>query len=277
MTGTLPEQLALGPVQLRVADRSRAAAWLETTLGLRAMPDEAWGTGSRPLVRLREVRGARPVPPQGRPGIYHYAILLPTRADLGRFLGHVERLGVSWAASDHLASEAIYLVDPDGITVEVYADRPRESWPRAGGELLLALDPLDRAGVLAAGRGEPWHGIPEAAVMGHQHFFVGDLPEAERHYVDALGFEVVSRGLRGALFVSAGGYHHHVGLNVWAAGRAAAGPGDAGVDEWQVALGSTAALDGLADRLAAAGRPFEREGGSLRVTDPWGIVARVSS
>ena len=274
VTSLLPPQLSLGALQLRVADETRAGAWLEGTLGLRAVGSGAWGTGARPLVRLREVPGARPVPPRGRPGLYHYAILLPSRVDLGRFLAHLERRGVDWAASDHNVSEALYLVDPDGITVEVYADRPRESWQRVNGELRLTLDPLDRAGLLAAGAGGDWDGIPEGAVVGHQHFFVGDLREAERHYVDVLGFEVVSRELRGALFVSAGGYHHHVGLNVWAAGRPSAGPDDAGVDEWQVHLGSGAALGALAGRLEAAGSDFHRVDDSLVVADPWGIVAR---
>jgi catechol 2,3-dioxygenase len=217
------------------------------------------------------------VPSSGRLGIYHYALLLPARADLGRFLLHLEALGEPWAASDHLVSEALYLTDPDGITVEVYADRPRAEWPRDGGGLRMAVDPLDRAGLAAAAAGSRWQGAPEGTRMGHLHLFVGDLAAAERHYVDRVGFDVVTRRLPGALFVSAGGYHHHLGLNTWAAGSPVAGERDAGLDEWTLELGTERSLDELEARLASAGVAASRGDGSVHVSDPWGIALRVGA
>jgi catechol 2,3-dioxygenase len=218
-TGRLPDTLALGPVRLRVSSRERTSRWLEQVLGLRAPTDAGWcAADGRLLVTLDDVPGARPMPREGRLGLYHYAILLPSRADLGRFLLHLEQLGHRWAASDHLVSEAIYLTDPDGLTVEVYADRPRSTWVRDGENLVATLDPLDRDAVVAeAGQGT-WQGAPAGTVMGHVHFFIGDLAVAERHYVGVIGFDVMSRVLRGAMFVSAGGYHHHLAVNIWAAG-----------------------------------------------------------
>jgi len=276
--GRLPDTLALGPVRLRVASRSRAAAWLEQVLGLRAPTDAGWcAEDGRLLVVLDEVPGANPVPRDGRIGLYHYALRLPSRAELGRFLLHLERLGVRWAASDHLVSEAIYLTDPDGMTVEVYADRPRSMWVRQGENLVATLDPLDRDGVVREAGDRAWQGAPAGTVMGHLHFFIEDLAIAERHYVGVVGFDVMSRALRGALFISAAGYHHHLALNIWAAGSPVAGPGDAGLSEWSLRLGNAEDVDALRQRLEAAGVSFRSEGTELLVPDPWGILARVSA
>jgi catechol 2,3-dioxygenase len=247
-------------------------------LGLRAPTDAGWcAADGRLLVQLDEVPGARPMLPQGRLGLYHYALLLPSRADLGRFLRHLESLGVPWGASDHLVSEAIYLTDPDGLTVEVYADRPRATWVREGQNLVATLDPLDRDSLVAEAGAPIWDGAPAGTIMGHQHFFIGDLALAERHYVGVLGFDVMSRLLRGALFVSAGGYHHHLGLNVWAAHMPVAGPGDAGLTEWSLRLGSADELSALRSRLESAHVAWRAEGTDVRVTDPWGITARISA
>ena len=278
----LPEDLRLGPVRLRVADRRRGGEWLASVLGLSALGESGgravWGGPDRvPLVELREHAGARPVPEGGRPGIYHYALLLPGRAELGGFVDHLDREGIRFGSSDHLVSEAIYLRDPDGITVEVYADRPRAAWTRRDGELAMALDPIDRASLHEAGAAAPWRGLPAGTRMGHVHLHVGDLAAAERFYVDGLGFAVMARALRGALFVSAAGYHHHVGLNVWAASRPPAGPDDAGLDEWTMSIPEAAARDALARRLVSGGARVERSNGSLVATDPWGITVRVSA
>src|SRR5260221_6006647 len=154
----LPADAALGPVRLRVADGTRAAAWLHRVLGLAPLADADARTrhgtaGGRALVELREVAGLRRAPPHGLLGPYHYAILLPTRADLGRFVAHLEAIGEPYGSSDHLFSEAIYLTDPDGLTVEVYADRPRAAWIRRNGDIVGTLDPLDRDSVLRAAGG----------------------------------------------------------------------------------------------------------------------------
>jgi catechol 2,3-dioxygenase len=274
----LPDDVGLGPVRLRVADVRRSGAWLEQVLGMSRLADDgaraAYGApGGEALVELRGHAGARPVPRGGRPGIYHYALLLPGRSELGGFVAHLARVGVAHADSDHLVSEAIYLTDPDGITVEVYADRPRATWGRRGDELELATLPLDHASLL--GDAGPWQGLPAATRMGHVHHHVGDLAAAERFYVDGLGFAVTARGYPGALFVAAAGYHHHVGLNTWAAGRAPAGPDDAGLDEWTLVLPGAGERDALVRRLAAIDVEPAREPASLTAADPWGITVRV--
>jgi len=277
----LPEDIRLGPVRLRVADARRSGEWLARVLGMSALAESpghgTWGgPEGTPLVELREHAGARPVPEGGRPGIYHYALLLPGRAELGGFVAHLDRMGIDHADSDHLVSEAIYLKDPDGITVEVYADRPREAWTQRGGELAMATLPVDHASLLEAGAAAPWRGLPAGTRMGHVHHFVGDLVAAERFYVDGLGFAVMTRAYRGALFVSAAGYHHHVGLNIWAASRPPAGPDDAGLDEWALIVPGAPARDALERRLAAAGVGIERSPGSFAAMDPWGIAVRVA-
>ena len=278
--GPLPDDIRLGPVRLRVADARRSGEWLAGVLGMRALGEAGgrtrWGAAEgTPLVELREHAGARPVPEGGRPGIYHYAILLPGRAELGAFVAHLDRLGIEHGASDHLVSEAIYIHDPDGITVEIYADRPRESWTRRGGELVMASLPIDRASLLAAGAAAPWSELPPETRMGHVHLHVVDLAAAERFYVDGLGFAVTSRALRGAVFIAVGGYHHHVGLNIWAALRPPAGPDDAGLDEWTLAVPEDAARAALARRLTSIGARVTHASGSLAATDLSGITVRV--
>jgi len=258
-TAVLPDDIRLGPVRLRVASVARSAAWLERVLGLRPLGDP----GGRAAFG-------------GRPGLYHYAILLPGRAELGRFLSHLDRNGIEHADADHLVSEAIYLTDPDGLTVEVYADRPREAWQRRGDEIVLATLPLDHAGLYEAGAGASWQGLPLGTRMGHVHHYVGDLAAAERFYVEGLGFAVMMRLQRSALFISAAGYHHHVGLNTWAAGRVPAGPDDAGLDEWTLIVPGGDARTAAEHRLERLGVAIGPAAGSFTATDPWGITVRVS-
>lgn len=152
---------------------------------------------------------------------------MPTRADLGRFVRHAGGLGVRLGQSDHLVSEAFYLQDPDGHGIEVYRDRPRGEWRWVGGEVRMAGDPIDLPGLLLeAGPPAPWTGLPDGTVMGHVHLRVADLGAAEAFYAGTLGFDVVSRW-PGALFVSVGGYHHHLGLNTWQSLGGEAAPGAA--------------------------------------------------
>jgi catechol 2,3-dioxygenase len=281
MTPHLPADISIGPVRLRVADDARTGAWLERVLGLSALAPEAersrHGTPSgRALVELRAQPGLRRVPRRGLVGLYHYAILLPERADLGRFLVHLGDLGEPFGASDHLFSEAIYLTDPDGLTVEVYADRPRASWVYEGDDIVGTLDPLDAEDLTRAAGDTRWQGIPEGARMGHMHFYVGDLAGAEMFYVGGLGFTPTTRTLPGALFVAAGGYHHHVGVNVWAAHQPVAGERDAGLDAWSLVIPAAAERRAAAERLTALGVTLVEDGAALTASDPWGIRVRIS-
>jgi catechol 2,3-dioxygenase len=278
----LPAGTSVGPVTLQVADLARAVDYYERILGLRVLagsPRSATlGTqdGSTPLVLLRERPGATPVPKRGRLGLYHFAILLPNRAVLGRFVRHLADVKVHAGMSDHLVSEAIYLTDPDGLGIEVYADRPRGEWRHEGGQLVMATDPLDVQDVLRSAGGERWSGMPAGATLGHVHLFVGDLEAASRFYHTALGFDKVVWSYPGALFLSAGGYHHHLGTNTWAAGAEPAAEGDARLLEWEVRVPSAddarAALESLR-RAGVAVEPADDGGGVAR--DPWGTAVRV--
>jgi catechol 2,3-dioxygenase len=230
-----------------------------------------------PFLELRERPGALPVPRGGRLGLYHYAILLPDRAALGRFASHLSRLGVRAGAADHRVSEALYLQDPDGLGIEVYADRPRTGWRHEAGQLVMATDPLDMRGVMDEAGGEPWTGMPSGTVIGHVHLHVGDLARAEAFYHEALGLDKVVWSYPGALFLSAGGYHHHLGVNTWAAGAEPAGENEARLLDWEIVLPTAADVRAAGASLASAGYDVaEIRKGSL-VPDPWGTVLRITA
>jgi catechol 2,3-dioxygenase len=278
----LPDEIRLGRVVLQVADLQRSVAYYERVLGLR-VSESAEGVAvlaardeDRPLVELRERPGASPVPRRGRLGLYHFAILLPDRPSLGRFVTHLASIGEYAGMSDHLVSEAVYLTDPDGLGIEVYADRPRSAWRHEGRQLVMATEPLDVQSVVASAEGRPWAGMPKGTTMGHIHLFVDDIARASAFYHEALGFSKIVWNYPGALFMSAGGYHHHLGTNTWAASAPRAQPGDARLMEWVIEMPDAASLRAAADSLAGAGHPSDWSEGSAVVTDPWGTKVRLS-
>lgn len=281
----LPDAAHIGSVHLDVSDLTRSIAYYRDVLGFRIIrergqADDRIATLSAhnddtALIELHERHGAHPVPRTGRLGLYHFAILLPDRAALGRFMAHLATLHLPAGTADHLVSEAIYLRDPDGLGIEVYADRPRDTWRWSGGELAMTTDPLDIESLLAAGAGVPWSGMPAGTTVGHVHLHVGDLPTASDFYHAALGLDTVVWRYPGALFLSAGGYHHHLGLNTWAAGAPAATEGDARLREWELVVPDAGALERAAISLERAGYPVERDGASARVADPWGTMLRL--
>jgi catechol 2,3-dioxygenase len=278
----LPPDLSLGPVRLEIADLGRSVNYYQQVLGLRLLD----GTGPRatmaarhgdtPLVELNERPGATAMPKRGRLGLYHFALLLPGRAELGRFLAHLAAKGVQPGMSDHLVSEALYLTDPDGLGIEVYADRPREVWRIEGGTIAMATDPLDVKSLVAAGGNRPWDGAPAGTRVGHVHLYVGDLEQGSAFFHAALGFDQVVLGFPGALFLSAGGYHHHLGTNTWAAGAPSAREGDARLLEWTIQLPTTRDVEGAAGSLTAAGYDVSREGQDALSHDPWGTRIRIT-
>jgi catechol 2,3-dioxygenase len=260
----------IGPVALTVADLARSVDFYENALGLRAVERDTdravLATPGRPLLELVEATAARPKP-AGVPGLYHFAVLLPSRAALGQLLRRlIEVEHPIGGASDHLVSEAIYLSDPDGNGIEIYRDRSRETWHFDRGAVRMAVDPLDLQGIYDEGVGE-WTGIAPGTQMGHVHLQVGDVEEARRFYVDLIGFDVMA-ALPGARFVSAGGYHHHIGVNSWQTrGAGAPPPGFAGLRHFVIL--APGATNAVAERLAAAGVSAERDGAVLRFRDPW--------
>lgn len=279
----LPAGLRLGAVRLQVADLDRSVAYYEQVLGLRLRSRDG-GTASlsahdddAPLVELVERAGARPVAKRGRLGLYHFAILLPDRASLGRFVRHLARIGVQAGAGDHLVSEAFYLNDPDGLGIEIYADRPRDTWKRVGRQLMMATDPVDVPALVRAAGDAPWTGMPAGTTMGHVHLHVGDITAAGAFYSEALGFDRVVWSYPGALFLSAGGYHHHLGTNTWAgSGAQPASDDEARLLEWNIVLPTAADVSAAAASLEAAGRDVTRHADDVLARDPWGTQVRIT-
>jgi catechol 2,3-dioxygenase len=269
---------AIGAVRLGVSDIDRSSAFYEQAMGLNAyeLGDEpiAFGvSGERPLIELHGDSAAAPLDSRA-PGLYHLAILMPTRADLALALTRLAQAG--WrldGASDHLVSEALYLSDPDGNGIEIYRDRPREEWRRVDDQLQMATLPLDLNDLireLPEGT-EPQREAPRGTTIGHVHLQVSELRETEAFYHGVLGFDVVVRTYPGALFVSAGGYHHHIGLNTWHSAGAAPPPaGSIGLRDFEVMLPSGQELERVLDRVRAAGVDAETTGSGTLVRDPSG-------
>ena len=273
----LPAALRLGQVRLQVGDLARSLEYYTTVLGLDVREQNASSAtlaavDGTTLVELFAEPGTRAVQPHGRLGLYHFAILLPDRPALGRFLAHLARTGTRIGASDHLVSEAIYLRDPDGLGIEVYADRPRADWRLVNGQVEMATAPLDAESVIAAGGDVPWLGMPAGTVMGHLHLHVADIDVASRFYHEALGLDRTVWNYPGALFLSAGGYHHHLGLNTWAGAHAASPAADeARLLHWRIVLPPADARS-AATRLAAAGHDVREGSGEWVAQDPWGTT-----
>ncbi|HEV7994124.1 MAG TPA: VOC family protein [Gemmatimonadaceae bacterium] len=272
----LPAALRLGQVRLQVGDLTRSLAYYTGVLGLHVTDRSEYSAtlaaaDGAPLVELVMEPGTRAIQPHGRLGLYHFALLLPDRAALGRFLAHLAETGTRIGASDHLVSEAIYLRDPDGLGIEVYADRPRSTWRHVNGQIEMATAPLDAESLLAAAGEERWSGMPAGTVMGHLHLHVADIDEAARFYHEALGLDRMVWSYPGALFLSAGGYHHHLGLNTWAGAHAAAPAEDeARLLHWRIVLPSIADARDAAARLSARGHAVIATADELVVHDPWG-------
>ena len=278
----LPEDTRLGPVHLRVSDLKRSIAYYETMLGLRALRHDDAGAAlgphddDRELLVLHEHPGARPSSRQGRLGLFHFAILLPDRPALGRFVKHLADIGATAGAGDHLVSEAFYLQDPDDLGIEVYADRPRSSWRRVGRQLMMATDPVDTGSLVMAAASTAWSGMPAGTVMGHVHLHVGSTEESGEFFSETLGFDRMVWNYPGALFLAAGGYHHHLGTNTWAgAGAIPTAPDQAGLIEWTIEVPAARTLDTIAANLSAAGHAARREGADVVTADPWGTGIRI--
>jgi len=277
----LPDGISVGPVHLLVTDLECSIAFYRRVLGLEPTlrsADHATLSSrddTRPLIKLRSAAGVTPVDGP-RWGLYHVAFLLPTRADLARFVRHAAAAGVPMGGADHLVSEAFYLHDPDGHGIEVYADRPHERWPWRANEVEMRSDPVDLDDLLASAGAAVWYGAPRGTVIGHVHLHVGDLERANAFYGDGLGFATTQSSYPGARFLAAGRYHHHLGVNTWLGPRARpAQPGEAALLEWELLLPGTPALTALTAHLDARGVAYQRETGSLIVADPWGTRVRV--
>jgi len=273
-------------LSLVVADLARSLAFYTEAIGFSILERDqsraTLGVAGRPLLVLTEHPGARPWPHDvyAYTGLYHFAILVPTRVDLGLWLRHWLDLGFPLPGQgDHAVSEALYVSDPDGNGIEVYRDRPRDQWRWVDGRIQMGSDPVDIRGILddAARSGRTWAGFAPGTRLGHIHLQVGDIARASALYHDILGFDVIAQ-MPSALFISAGGYHHHIGLNTWHSKNAPPAPeGTAGLRSFVIALSNPDALNAVVARLDAAGVPHTGTE-DVVVADPWNntIILRIA-
>ena len=275
---SIPATTTMGPVHLTVADLDRSLAFYRDAVGLDVREREAGraslGAGNQELLALVEEPGARPAP--RHTGLFHFALLVPERADLARWLAHAARERLPLAGmSDHYVSEAVYLGDPDGHGIEIYADRPREVWE---GRVMarMTTEPLDVNGLLAElddPATVPFDGLAAGTAMGHVHLQVASTEDAVAFYRDVLGFEVMAEFVPSAAFFGAGGYHHHVGANTWRSrGATPPPPGSAALRHATILLPSSSERDRVAARVADAGQEPEAVDEGIRIRDPSGIA-----
>lgn len=274
MTGQIAEQTKIGTVALAVSDMSRAVAFYQEHLGFQVHREHGaetmLGAGGDDLLSLKERPGGRAV--RGTSGLYHFAILMPNRLELARILRHFANQDTRMQGfSDHLVSEALYLADPDGNGIEVYRDRPRSEWPYRDGKLMMATEPLDLQDILSELPEDDgsWQGLPKKTTIGHIHLHVANISREEAFYRDVLGFELITRYPPSASFLGAGGYHHHIGINVWAGVGAPPPPEDAvGLRWFTVDLPSQEARSAVLQRIEAAGHEVEAHEEGHVVRDP---------
>lgn len=265
-----------GPVELTVADLDRSVGYYQASVGLRVLDRDGdrarIGIGTTELLVLFEEPGARPS--VGHTGLYHFALLVPERSELARWLAHAARDGVPLVGlSDHDVSESLYLSDPDGHGIEIYADRPREVWEGQVAQRMttVPLDVDDLLSELDDPAAEPFDGLPDGTVMGHVHLKVSDVARTVAFYRDVVGFELMAQLGAQAAFLAAGGYHHHLGANSWeSAGASPPPPGTARLRRATFVLPDRGERDRVADRLDAAGHAHDDDDGILAVEDPSG-------
>ncbi len=276
----LPDGARLGAVHLQVGDLDRSIEYYQQTLGLRVVSREGHRASLAPqgdgdaLIRLTAQPGVRAVPRGGLLGLYHFAILLPDRPALGRLLQHLSRIGAYAGTADHFVSEAVYLTDPDGLGIEVYADRPRATWRHHNRQLHMTTDRLDVQAVMGSARGAAWDGMPAGTMMGHVHLHVGDLDRGAAFYHAGLGFDKMVWDYPGALFMSAGGYHHHLGTNTWSSGSPASDD-DARLLTWEIVVPTGSDAAAAAASLNEAGYRASDTGNGWTAADPWGTTLLV--
>jgi catechol 2,3-dioxygenase len=262
----------ISKVTLVVRDLDRVAGFYRDVIGLRETSREAGilrlGTDAATLVELRQDPSARVRSPRDA-GLFHTAFLLPERSDLGAWLAFAAERRVSiHGASDHLVSEAIYLADPEGNGIEIYADRPPQEWRWRDGLVEMATDALDVPALIASGGENDWQGFPTGSTVGHVHLQVGSLAPAEEFYAGVLGLEVTCR-YPGGIFYAAGGYHHHIATNIWNSRGAPVRTPSTGLAEVEI-LAPPETLDAIGTR---AGKPADAR---LTLLDPWGTPITIA-
>lgn len=263
----------VGAVILAVRDLEETTAFYRNVIGLDLQGEQSGrvelGVDNNPLVILEHRPDGRQFPLS--PGLFHMAILVPSRQDLGHWLEHCTRQGHRLSGvGDHIVSEALYLSDPEGNGIEIYRDRPLQEWQYADGELVMDTLAVDLHSLLEEAYDKPFRGMPEGTKMGHVHLQVNDLQQARRFYRDVVGFDVMT-GMPSASFLSAGGYHHHLGMNTWRSRGVEARPEDAlGLIAYQVVLPDEEALKTHLSAMENRGAEIETQNGTAYLIDPSG-------
>ncbi|MBT2637841.1 MULTISPECIES: VOC family protein [unclassified Bacillus (in: firmicutes)] len=271
-----PPVTFVGRVNLKVQSLERSLAFYQEVIGFKVFEKtdkSAKLTADGKTVLLSIEQPSDVIPKKGRTtGLYHFALLLPDRADLAKILKHFLQNGYPLqGASDHLVSEALYLADPDGNGIEIYTDRPSSKWEWNEQHVVMATQALDAENLLAEGKEQTWNDLPAGTVMGHIHLHVAELAKTEEFYTKGLGFEVVSRYGPQALFISSGKYHHHIGLNTWNGAGAPKPPANsAGLESYTLVLPDEASLEDTIVRLKEIGAPVREEKGIFITEDPSG-------
>ncbi|MFE8696224.1 VOC family protein [Cytobacillus sp. FJAT-53684] len=263
-------------VYLKVADLQRSINFYQQVIGFQVIEQtenkaSLSADGRTPLLTIEQPENIHPKQPRTT-GLYHFALLLPSRSDLAKVIEHFIKIGYPLqGASDHLVSEALYLADPDGNGIEIYADRPASTWKWNHDEVVMSTERLDIESILAEGDGMSWGGLPAGTLMGHIHLHVSDLQKTEEFYSKGLGFDIVTRYGGQALFISTGRYHHHIGLNTWnGTGAPAPSENSVGLKNYTLVYPNEEARKGTVANLNQIGAAVTQENGQFIVKDPSG-------
>lgn len=266
----------VGQVNLKVENIQRSLTFYQNMIGFQILEQTEkkvifTANGKTPLLSIEQPENVIPKQPRTT-GLYHFAILLPKRSDLAKVLEHlVQNSYPLQGASDHLVSEALYLADPDGNGIEIYIDRPNSSWKWNNGEVAMVSDPLDVQNLLSERDSEPWLGLPTDSLIGHIHLHVSELKQSEEFYGKGLGFDIVNRYGNQALFISTGGYHHHIGLNTWNGTGAPRPSGNSvGLSSYTLIFPSEEARNKTAEQLKGIGATSQEVNGVIVTHDPSG-------
>ncbi|MDQ0270534.1 VOC family protein [Cytobacillus purgationiresistens] len=268
-------------VELKVEDLQRSLDFYQNTIGFKVLEKtdrtaSLTADGAHPLLTIEQPEDIKAKEPR-RTGLYHYALLLPTRAHLAKIIRHFIKTGYPLqGASDHDVSEALYLADPDGNGIEIYTDRPSSKWEWKGKEVVMGTNALDVQSIMDEWDGRPWEGLPAETVMGHIHLHVNNIEEAKHFYRNGLGFDIVNNYGNQALFISTGKYHHHIGLNIWnGIGAPPPSENSAGMQSFTLVFPYQTVLDRIISQLESVGASIAKEDGVQTVQDPSGNKIRL--
>ncbi|MFD1039110.1 VOC family protein [Virgibacillus byunsanensis] len=271
----------VGHVELKVKDLARSLKFYKEVIGFQLLEQtehQAVLSADGKTALLTIVQPENVMAKQGNTtGLYHYAILLPSRVELGKVLKHFIALNQPLGSSDHLVSEALYLSDPDGNGIEIYIDRHSSDWNWNHGQVEMTVDPIEAKSILAEAEGETWSGLPTGTVMGHIHLHVSELQKTEEFYSKGLGFDTVCRFGQQALFMSTGSYHHHIGLNTWAGVGAPAAPKNGvGLKVFSLVYPNEKSRGEVVEQLRTLGYEVQEEHGAFITEDPSGNRIQLS-